>query len=119
MSEPPTLHTIRFPFGSDGVARRERQALGRLACGLIPGRDLLITGYTDDIGPQAYNDALASGRAKAVARVLIEAGIDRGRIALLGRGKANYLESNETLAGRAQNRRVEVRYAAGVERAGG
>ena len=106
---PQPFHVVQFAFGKHEVPARERRRLVELAA-QIEGR-VLVTGYTDDIGPKAYNDWLARERAVAVARVLAEAGIDPGRIEVRGEGKCCYVATNETREGRARNRRAELRLA--------
>lgn len=107
----PPLHTVLFGFGEDEPSGAQLRAIQRLACDLEPGRRLVITGYTDDIGPRAYNDALAFRRAMCVADLLVETGLQRHRLRLEARGCQDYLAGNEHPEGRALNRRVEIRYA--------
>ncbi len=107
----PPLHTVLFDFAEDQPSGGQLRSLQRLAGDLEPGRCLVITGYTDDIGPQAYNAALAFRRAKGVADHLVETGIDGRLFRVEGRGCQDYLASNEHRQGRALNRRVEIRYA--------
>ncbi len=73
-----------------------------------PARSVLIEGYTDSIGPDSYNLELSQRRAEAVRSFLVRNGIDPARITARGYGKAYPVTSNETEAGRQQNRRVEV-----------
>ncbi|UTA48021.1 OmpA family protein [Simiduia sp. 21SJ11W-1] len=66
-----------------------------------------LQGYTDSRGSEAYNKALSQRRADAVRQVLIEQfGIDAARVTAVGYGEANPIASNETAAGREENRRV-------------
>jgi len=58
---PQPFHVVQFAFGKHEVPARERRRLVELAA-QIEGR-VLVTGYTDDIGPKAYNDWLARSRA--------------------------------------------------------
>ncbi len=68
-----------------------------------------IIGHTDWSGSDAYNMQLSKRRAAAVRRVFIEQhGIDGSRIESEGRGESEPIDTNETAAGRAQNRRVEL-----------
>ncbi|WP_404406232.1 OmpA family protein [Pelagibacterium halotolerans] len=67
-----------------------------------------IVGYTDSTGSESYNLTLSQQRATAVARVLAQNGVDSRRFFVEGRGEANPIASNDTEAGRAQNRRVEI-----------
>lgn len=68
-----------------------------------------IIGYTDSTGSDSYNMTLSDQRANAVARVLAQQGVDSRRFFVEGRGEANPIASNATEAGRAQNRRVEIK----------
>jgi OmpA-OmpF porin, OOP family len=67
-----------------------------------------VNGYSDAIGSFGYNQRLSQRRADAVAEYLIGKGIDSGRLVTHGYGKANFVASNATAEGRAQNRRVEL-----------
>lgn len=68
------------------------------------GRCVDITGFTDSRGTGAYNLELSRRRAEAV-----RAALGMGCAAVDGRGEADPVASNETAAGRARNRRVEIR----------
>ncbi len=67
-----------------------------------------INGYTDSSGPAAYNQQLSQKRADAVKAYLIQNGIAAERLTARGDGEADPIASNETIAGRADNRRVEL-----------
>lgn len=70
----------------------------------------VIEGHTDSIGSVDYNLGLSQRRAQSVADYLQSKGVElAGRFAIEGFGKANPIASNDTEAGRAQNRRVVVR----------
>lgn len=73
-----------------------------------PHTILEVTGYTDNIGPVGYNYKLSRWRADAVVRFVEEHGIAQHRIFLVGLGKNNFVATNHTRAGRAQNRRVDL-----------
>jgi outer membrane protein OmpA-like peptidoglycan-associated protein len=66
-----------------------------------------ISGHTDNEGSDSYNQKLSEGRAKAVTDYLISKGIKSERILTVGYGETRPVDSNQTDAGRAQNRRVE------------
>jgi outer membrane protein OmpA-like peptidoglycan-associated protein len=72
-----------------------------------PNINLRIEGYTDDIGPKAYNQKLALRRAMAVKNFLVKEGIKPERIQVVGFGKERYIAENTTPIGRLTNRRVE------------
>lgn len=68
-----------------------------------------IVGHTDSTGSRAYNMQLSQQRATAVARALAQFGVDPRRFFVEGRGPDNPIADNATEAGRALNRRVEIR----------
>ena len=65
-----------------------------------------IRGYTDNVGNDDYNLGLSSRRAEAVTLWLISKGVDKDRLVFQGFGESDNIETNETEAGRARNRRV-------------
>lgn len=67
-----------------------------------------IEGHTDSVGTEEYNAALSERRARAVADAIVARGVSGARIAALGRGESLPVASNDTPAGRQQNRRVEI-----------
>jgi OmpA-OmpF porin, OOP family len=71
-------------------------------------RMVQVSGYTDSVGSESYNNALSMRRARSVATYLQGHGLDADRFAVDGFGKSNPVASNATKAGRAQNRRVEL-----------
>ncbi len=74
----------------------------------FPQSTVEVVGYTDSSGSASYNQKLSEKRAKSVAEVLQEQGIDSSRITARGEGENNPIASNETREGREQNRRVEI-----------
>ncbi len=68
--------------------------------------------YTDDIGSDAYNEALSARRAKALENLLIDNGIDSADIKAIGMGEKNPIADNSTEAGQAINRRGEFIFRA-------
>lgn len=101
---------LLYDFDSDLVRAEARTNLRELAASLekYPGSNLLIVGHTDQLGGMAYNQWLSERRATAAATYLITQGVSGARIATRGMGEAEPVALNETEAGRAQNRRVEV-----------
>lgn len=73
-----------------------------------PGLHLEVDGHTDSQWSDAYADQLSEQRAAAVRDVLVRAGIPPDAIGARGFGKTHPLLSNDTSAGRRQNRRVEI-----------
>lgn len=68
-----------------------------------------IQGHTDNKGSHQYNKALSTRRAKAAMRYLVEHGIEGRRLSFSGHGEERPVASNDTEAGRAENRRAELR----------
>lgn len=69
----------------------------------------VIEGHTDSIGPVTYNLNLSNERAKSVMNYFVSKGIPSSRISSIGYGEAKPIDTNETEAGKAKNRRVEIR----------
>ncbi len=85
-----------------------------------PSHHVVIEGHTDNIPIKAYpgmkyqdNMDLSYLRANAIARTLVERGISRERISVVGYGDNRPVASNDTIEGRARNRRVEVKLMPG------
>ena len=76
-----------------------------------PSLDLQIEGHTDNVGNPAYNLTLSGRRAKAVKKYLEEHGIEGARLKATGFGQQRPIAENDTPAGKAKNRRVELKPA--------
>jgi outer membrane protein OmpA-like peptidoglycan-associated protein len=70
--------------------------------------NILIEGHTDSSGAEEYNQKLSEERANSVSSYLAELGVSSGRITDVGHGETLPVDSNDSEAGRAANRRVEV-----------
>ncbi len=90
----------------DAVAAGNLEALIPFA--LRTTAPISIDGYTDNSGDHDRNHVLSLERADAVAGVLVDAGVDAGRIATAGLADGNPIASNATAEGRARNRRIVV-----------
>ena len=73
-----------------------------------PATIVTIVGHTDSTGSDAVNDPLSVNRAASTRSYLTARGVDPQRIAIDGRGSAEPVADNSTIAGRARNRRVEI-----------
>jgi outer membrane protein OmpA-like peptidoglycan-associated protein len=104
------LVTSRGLFAVDSAAMSAagRRSVRRLAGTLHHVKSVVCTGYTDSIGDAAYNERLAFVRARAVCRAL-DARNGRIAVRVRGAGEDRPRASNRSAAGRAQNRRVELR----------
>ncbi len=101
---------ILFPFNGTSLNNAAKQDLTTFASSLInnPQTNVQIFGYTDNVGSYAANEKVANGRADAVRTYLIHSGVAASRITAQGVPMADYVASNDTPEGRAQNRRVEI-----------
>jgi peptidoglycan-binding protein ArfA len=105
---------LRTPinFTTDGftLAADSQQLLSQIAQKVkgCPDAKLAVVGHTDNSGNDAINVPLSGNRAKSVADALISDGIASGEITSRGAGSAEPVAGNDTAAGRAQNRRVEI-----------
>ncbi len=70
---------------------------------------VMVSGHTDSTGSANYNLNLSRERAQSVASYLQGQGVKASRFEVLGLGSSNPIASNDTAAGRAQNRRVEIK----------
>jgi len=92
------------------VSLPEQQRLGQIIDTLrSTGRPMVVRGFTDSIGFQAYNDGLALRRAHAVRQALLSLGIPGSRIETAGVGRTDYVADNRKESTRYLNRRVEIR----------
>jgi len=105
-----TLGDVLFDTGQSTLKPGAMSAINRLSTFLSqnPQTKVLIEGHTDSRGGDDYNIALSERRARAVASELESRGITASQIQTLGRGKDMPVATNDTAAGRQQNRRVEI-----------
>ena len=73
-----------------------------------PGLKLEVEGHTDSVGSEEYNQELSENRAGAVRDFLVAQGVSRDSVTARGFGEAVPVASNDTAAGRQQNRRIEL-----------
>lgn len=101
---------LLFGFDSDLLTASARDNLRTFAASLTkyPNTRTLIVGHTDSRGSTAYNVALSERRAAAAARFISAEGVDPARTSTAGRGEDEPIATNDSDAGRRQNRRVEI-----------
>ena len=106
---------ILFPTGKYTLNPQAQADLSRFAVSLKenPGTNVQIYGFTDNTGSFAVNQRLSGQRADAVMSYLANSGVSPTRLSAEGIPMADYVASNDTPAGRAQNRRVEIYITAG------
>ncbi len=101
---------ILFPTNGTTLSASAKTDLSKFASSLInnPGTNVQVFGFTDNTGTMQVNQRVATGRADAVLTYLVNSGVTPTRITAQGVPMADYVASNETAEGRAQNRRVEI-----------
>lgn len=101
---------IEFPTGDASISAASARLLDSIAEAAVGCVGALrIEGYTDDVGTEADNASLSLRRAEAVRAALIVRGVAPARLVARGFGAASPLASNDTVDGRARNRRIEIR----------
>ena len=105
------IYSIYFSFNSD-VLRPESEPTLKEIAGVMqkhPDWTLSVNGHTDNIAGDAYNLTLSQKRAAAVKNALVKKyHIDANRLLTNGFGKSQPKDTNDTIEGRARNRRVEL-----------
>ena len=102
---------VTFDFAKYDLKPQFYPALNTIASTLKEYNQTIVevSGHTDSIGSDAANQTLSEQRAASVGNYLIGQGLQRERFEIVGMGKNYPIASNDTDAGRAQNRRVEIR----------
>lgn len=102
---------ITFAYDSATVQPQFQRTLDQVADTLAQYNQTYVDvyGHTDSTGSDAYNQGLSERRARAVADYLAGHGVQAARIGTRGFGKTQPIASNDTDAGRAANRRVEIK----------
>ncbi len=104
-----TLDSSLFAFDSAELSDKAKTNLNKAAEILKEdGKKAKVNGYTDSTGSAAYNKKLSERRAKAVATYLEKEGVCAKKLTVNGYGATDFVATNETKAGRAQNRRVDI-----------
>ena len=103
--------TILFDTGKSSIKTQSAAVLQNITAILkeYPSSNFSIEGHTDSVGSKTLNQTLSDSRANAVMAYLIQNGIDGNRLSAFGFGEDYPIDSNATRAGRANNRRVEVK----------
>jgi len=104
--------TVYFDFGKIDIKEESFRLLDRLASELRtnPSVNVEITGHTDNIGSEDFNDELSLKRAEMVQQFLIQKGVKAEQIIISGEGYKNPVTDNNDDNHRALNRRVEFKW---------
>jgi outer membrane protein OmpA-like peptidoglycan-associated protein len=105
-----TMADVLFASGKYELSQPATLALAKMSGVILahPGLTLKIAGYTDSTGSDEFNLKLSGQRADAVRTFLVQQGLNPASVTSMGMGSADPVASNDTAAGRQQNRRVEI-----------
>jgi OmpA-OmpF porin, OOP family len=104
--------SVKFGFNKDNLTPKAKDALDQLANSIsgTKGYIIALEGNTDSVGSADYNYGLSQRRANSVIQYLASKyNVPAHKIYVIGLGKDKPVDSNKTAAGRADNRRVDVR----------
>lgn len=101
---------VLFKSGKSTVLPAARRKLLEVAAVLrgAPDRRTSVEGYTDTDGDEAANQLLSQDRADAVRAFLVSQGVAADKVSAIGYGESRPIATNDTVEGRANNRRVEI-----------
>jgi outer membrane protein OmpA-like peptidoglycan-associated protein len=101
---------ILFATNSSSLNVASQNSLSQFATSLRnnPDTDIQIIGHTDNTGSDRINNPLSESRAQAVYNFLVQKGVAGNRMTSMGMGSTQPIADNSNVAGRAENRRVEV-----------
>ena len=104
------LRGVHFDFDKYNIRPGDAAVLDEAAATLRANPNVIVqvNGYTDAIGTEEYNLRLSQRRADAVKNYLVQQGVSPSVLITQGFGKTNFVATNDTPEGRAQNRRVEL-----------
>ena len=104
------ISDVLFDFNKYTLKPGAREKLAKVSGILLayPSLKMQVEGHTDSIGSDEYNQKLSEQRASTVRDYLVSQGVQANSITSVGLGKGNPVASNDTAAGRQQNRRVEL-----------
>ncbi|MGB1136784.1 MAG: OmpA family protein [Flavobacteriaceae bacterium] len=102
--------TILFDTGKTSISEESAAVVQDMAdvMSAYPNAMFEVEGHTDSVGSAKNNQKLSEARAQSVHDALVALGIDDARLSFIGYGEDRPVASNNTAAGRAENRRVEV-----------
>lgn len=107
-----SAHGFQFPTGVSEIQTANFPLMNKIirAIKLFPNSRIEISGHTDSTGSDNINKSISQARAGKVGKFLTDVGeIDSKRITTIGYGESRPLATNKTAAGRAENRRVEIK----------
>ena len=105
------LDDVLFDFDKSTIKPEAAQILDRLVAFMNENKDKTanLSGYTDNVGTEAYNLKLSDRRWMSVKDYVVKKGVDSSRVSGQGFGETKPIADNKTAAGRSKNRRVEIK----------
>jgi outer membrane protein OmpA-like peptidoglycan-associated protein len=105
-----SMSDVLFDTGKYSLTSGAREKLAKVAGILLayPGLNIEVGGYTDNVGGDAMNQTLSENRAGSVRDYLVQQGVTTNSVSAKGFGNTLPVASNDSSAGRQQNRRVEL-----------
>ena len=104
------MSDVLFDTGKYALRPGTREKMARVSGILLahPSLRIEVEGHTDSVGGDDYNQHLSEQRAAAARDYLVQSGISSNNVTAIGFGKTKPVTTNDTAAGRQQNRRVEL-----------
>ena len=108
--QPISFHAVNFDFDKSNLKPEAKVELDRAVKIMQDNPDVVLElqGNTDNVGTDAYNQALGKRRADAVFNYMKAKGVNPDRLKEVSYGEGKPVATNTTDAGRAQNRRVDL-----------
>ncbi|MCO8313948.1 OmpA family protein [Pseudomonas mandelii] len=107
------IRDVHFQFDSAKLTPADKDVLDTIATRLkqeSSSAQLTVTGHTDSVGSDAYNQKLSDRRARSVVEYLISQGVPRSSfVSVTGAGESQPVADNKTADGRSMNRRTEIK----------
>ena len=102
--------TILFDTGKSSIKAESTSVMVDIITILkeYPNSKFTVEGHTDSVGSEKLNQSLSESRALSVKEFLVDKGIEEFRLSAVGYGESKPMATNNTKAGRTQNRRVEI-----------
>jgi len=110
-SKPVIMDSLTFESQSAILSEGGKKYLSTIAKDLIDSDEYIleISGHTDSIGTDTYNQRLSEQRANSAKKALVEAGVKPDNVVVIGEGESKPIADNQTSEGRALNRRIEMK----------
>lgn len=107
----PFTYTLYFTTGTAELTAQSRQSLNDVRQKIkgFPAAQVTVIGHTDRVGSVESNDALSLKRAAAIRELLVQIGIPRNAIEIVGRGEREPIVQTADNVAEERNRRVEIK----------